>query len=339
MAQASAGGQVSHAESLRSEIDRLTAENRTERSAARERRLLQLRHEAGVELLESASRPQGDYPAPAFDELGAGPIPEITRDRLSPELVRAAILRSGCLLVRGMVDPDVALQFGEGIERALRAREAQRSSPESPEAGDDGFFEAFEAKEQYDLASRMWVNEAGGVWAADSPRLAFEMLELFDGAGLTPVIRDYLAEDPLFSVQKCTLRKVAPSAGNGHPGWHQDGRFLGDVRALNVWLTLTRCGEDAPGLYLVPRRLDECLPTGTEGAIFDWVVSPAMVEEARGDVEILKPEFEPGDAMLFDDLFLHSTAADPAMPNHRYAIESWFFGRSGFPGQYAPLAL
>jgi len=69
------------------------------------------------------------------------------------------------------------------------------------------------------------------------------------------------------------------------------------------------------------------------------VVSPTVVDEVRGDLEIVKPIFEPGDAMLFDDKFLHSTAADPAMPNHRYAIESWFFGPSGFPDRYVPLGL
>ncbi len=54
---------------------------------------------------------------------------------------------------------------------------------------------------------------------------------------------------------------------------------------------------------------------------------------------ILRPIFEPGDALLFDELFLHKTASDPEMRNPRYAIENWFFGASAFPGDYVPLAL
>jgi hypothetical protein len=41
---------------------------------------------------------------------------------------------------------------------------------------------------------------------------------------------------------------------------------------------------------------------------------------------------------LFDDLMLHQTGSDPSMPNPRYAIESWFFGLSGFPADYVPIA-
>jgi len=67
-------------------------------------------------------------------------------------------------------------------------------------------------------------------------------------------------------------------------------------------------------------------------------VSPAAAEAAAGDVGILRPIFEPGDALLFDELFLHQTGSDPQMPKPRYAIESWFFGPSAFPSDYAPLA-
>ena len=44
------------------------------------------------------------------------------------------------------------------------------------------------------------------------------------------------------------------------------------------------------------------------------------------------------DIKTFDDLFLHTTAAEPSMRNSRMAIESWFFGASASPEQYSPLA-
>jgi hypothetical protein len=63
-----------------------------------------------------------------------------------------------------------------------------------------------------------------------------------------------------------------------------------------------------------------------------------VAEEAAGEIGIVRPVFNPGDALLFDDIFLHQTGSDPEMPNPRYAIESWFFGPSAFPEIYVPLA-
>jgi ectoine hydroxylase-related dioxygenase (phytanoyl-CoA dioxygenase family) len=111
------------------------------------------------------------------------------------------------------------------------------------------------------------------------------------------------------------------------------------VRALNVWLALSRCGDESPGMDIVPKRLDRIVPTGTEGAIFEWSVSPNEAEAAAGETGVVRPIFEPGDVLLFDDLFLHTTAADPSMKKSRMAIESWFFGASASPTEYAPLAV
>ena len=168
----------------------------------------------------------------------------------------------------------------------------------------------------------------------------FDFAQKLERTGLREVATGYLGERPTISINKCTLRKVQPDVVKGHTGisWHQDGAFLGDVRALNVWLTLSHCGDTAPGLDIVPKRIDHVVPAGTEGAAFDWSVSPAVVEEASEGTPVQRPIFEPGDVMLFDELFLHATGADIDMPNTRYAIESWFFGPSKFPEGYAPVA-
>ncbi len=113
---------------------------------------------------------------------------------------------------------------------------------------------------------------------------------------------------------------------------------MGPVRALNLWLSLSRCGDEAPGLDIVPRRLDQLVQVGTEGTRMANQVSDHVVTEAVGSDGILRPIFEPGDALLFDELFLHSTASDPEMPKPRYALESWFFGGSAFPKRYSPFA-
>ena len=323
-------------EELFERIEALSHENRAARDPQIERRLLKLRHRAGLEL---TGRPAADlqYPAADVDRLSNGSgVPEVTPDELTPGLLRAAILRSGCLLVRGLVDAGQAAHLAEGIDRAFEARDERESGRPAGR-----YYQRFKPVPKFDLGEERWwlENDAGGVWSADSPGPMFEMLETFERSGLRELATEYLGERPAIAVNKSTLRRVTPDVGKGFSLWHQDGAFLGDVRALNVWLSLSRCGDVAPGLDIVARRLDHVLPTGTEGAVFDWSVSQAVVEEAAGDVAIARPIFEPGDVLLFDDLCVHATAAEPEMPNPRYAIENWFFGPSGFPGNYAPLAV
>ena len=192
------------------------------------------------------------------DQLPSGPgLPEFSPDDLTPELLRAAILRDGCLLVRGLVDRDDALSLAEGIDRAFAERVA-RASGESKTVD---YYEEFQPEPPFVVSEREWVEEGGGVLAADSPRLMSEMLGTFEKAGLQRLIAGYLGEPPAVSAQKCTLRKAEPQIAGA---WHQDGRFLPDVRAMNVWLSLSRCGDEAPGLDIVPRRLDHLLEAGTE---------------------------------------------------------------------------
>jgi hypothetical protein len=316
-------------EQLFEEIDSLVRENRGRRDPERERRLQRLRHLAGVRLIEDAST-AAEHPEPDFASLPDrnGELPEIAPHDLTAPLLRAAILRDGCLLIRGLVDRGDAANLVEEIDRAFAARDAQRDGG----SRDPAYYDELQPEPPFAISDREWT---GSVWVPDSPRVMFDVLEVFERAGLRDVIRDYLGERPALSLNKCTLRRVSPDTGSA---WHQDGAFLGDVRSMNVWLALSHCGDTAPGLDIVPRRLDHIVPTGTEGAIFDWSVAPAVAEDAAGDDGILRPIFEPGDVLLFDHLFLHATGVSPGMRNDRYAVESWFFAPSAFPGDYVPLA-
>ena len=174
--------------------------------------------------------------------------------------------------------PEWIERLVEGIDRSFAAREALNRNG----GGEGGWYEPLElGGGAYNLErQRQWVTSAGGIWTADSPRMTFDLIELFESTGLLPVISDYLGEHPVASVNKWTLRRVSPG---GDGDWHQDGAFLGpDIRAVNVWLALTDCGRDAPGMDVVPRRLDDIVETGTEGARFDWSVSPQKVSELIG---------------------------------------------------------
>jgi hypothetical protein len=318
-------------EALLAEIKRLTEANRSAPDRTTERRLLALRHLAGSRLAERGA--DAEYPEPDFAGLpAAGPLPELTPAELTPALLRAGILRDGCMLVRGLVDRDAALALATQIDRAFAARAAFEAGSR-PVAG---YYEEFEPATRFEVASvRPWIRDGGGVLATDSPLLTYEMLELFESAGLTRLVGDYLGEPPLLSVHKTTLRKAEPVPGGA---WHQDGAFMGEVRALNLWLSLSRCGDVAPGLDIVPRRVDEVVID--HEVMLDVELTRRKAKEAAGETPILRPIFEPGDALFFDELFLHQTASDPAsMTNPRFAVESWFFGGSGFPGDYAPIAV
>jgi hypothetical protein len=320
---------------LLARIRRLAAERRGRNDPEVDRELLALRHRAGLALMERPAA-GAEFPVPDSEALKGGVgVPEVSRAELSPELLRAAILRHGCLLIRGLIDADEAGQFRDEMDRAFAARE-EAGGPDP-----NGYFEEFVPDPRYDLGPpRLVVSHRDTMWVADSPRLATELLDMFDRAGLLRLATGYLGEHPAFSVQKSTLRRVKddPDAKIRVSFWHQDGAFLREVRALNTWLALSRCGDIAPGLDVVPTRIDHVLPTGTEGAVFNWSVSQAIAEEAAGEVGISRPIFEPGDALLFDELCLHATASTPEMPDVRYAVECWFFGPSSFPAEYPPLA-
>jgi hypothetical protein len=285
---------------------------------------IQRLHRAGQEAVAAASAPpEGAHPAsePAPEVDG---VPEVGPERLDAPLLRRAILDRGCLIVRGLVDRDEAAALAGDVDRAFAARETSTG---------DGYYEEFSPPGHPGFFERGFTAETGGMWTVDSPPILFGVLEMLERAGVREVLTQYLGERPAISAQKGTLRRVTKA----RVGWHQDGRFLGQVRTMNIWLALSHCGDVAPGLDLIPKRLDEIVPTGTHGEEFDWAVARPVAEEVAGETGIVRPIFEPGDALLFDDLFLHSTAADDSMTEPRYAIETWFFGPSAFPAEYEPL--
>ena len=173
---------------------------------------------------------------------------------------------------------------------------------------------------------RKFRREVGGVLAVDSPPALFDVIETFEAAGIRRIVGEFFGEQPALLAKKWTLRRVPHDSGES--GWHQDGAFMGgDIRSLNVWLSLSHCGDDAPGLDIVARRFEEIVPTGSDGAWLDWNVGPRMVERvANGSVT--RPIFEAGDAMIFDHMLLHRTAVDAGMTRDRYAVEAWFLAPS-----------
>jgi hypothetical protein len=280
----------------------------------------------------------GAWPAPVADPFtDVAGVPEIEADQLDPRTLAAGIRHHGAVLVRGLLQPSRALELASGIEQSLQVCEAwYRKGGELP---DTPWYSRLPLAEGCELAvARNWVENAGGVWAADSPRMLYELTELYGASGVLAAIAGYFGERPMLSVGKSTLRRVP--ATQGVADWHQDGAFMGsEIRSVNVWLSLSHCGEDASGLEFLPRRLPAVLPTGSHGAHFDWSVGPGMVDQAAAGVATVSPVFAPGDALLFDHFFLHRTGVPPGISQTRYAIESWFFAPSAYPAQQVPLWL
>jgi len=312
-------------------VEALAAANRLQRDPVLERRLVRLRH-AAFATLDRSLPPPAWPPFVPEDPPGApaGP-PAITPAELSVGAVRNGILRHGCVWVRGLVPQARVARLRRTIDRSFAAHDACAQG-----AGFDAHYDPLEGIPGGDDI-RGWVRDGLGVLVADSPRGLFEFLETVRELRLDQLIAGFLGERPALSFEKCTFRRVdsSPLAAS----WHQDGAFMGkNLRTVNAWFALSDCGRDAPGLDLIPQRLERLLPTGEEGSIFEWSVSSQTIARELPDVPIWRPEFRAGDVLLFDHLCLHRTAVEPGMTQLRYAIESWFFASSVYPiGTQTPI--
>ena len=104
-------------------------------------------------------------------------------------------------------------------------------------------------------------------WPSTHSKPMYEMLSTFDRVGLRDLIRGSSRRAGRglgAEVHAEEGRSVGPRApgtsGNGsfmqaaNAGEQADG--TSSTRAFNVWVSLTPCGEEAPGLDIVPRRLE-----------------------------------------------------------------------------------
>jgi hypothetical protein len=314
-------------------IELLTAANRRERRDEIERRLVKLRNEAFADLDPAAGLESWPPPAPERFPDASG-LPEIAAADLASDVLRSGIIGHGGLIVRGLLSPERVAQLVEDIDRTFSAQDAFFDGAAHAETAP--WFVPFQCDTEFPVGpTRRWVRGGGGVLTVESPRALFDVLDAFEEVGLAECLAEYLGERPVLAAKKFTLRRVPLEQT---ADWHQDGAFLGHgIRAVNVWVALSHCGDDAPGLDVVARRMPEIAPTGTEGAWFDWSVGRPVVERVAQGAPIVRPVFEAGDALLFDEMLLHRTAIDPEMIHERYALESWFFAPSHYPHDQIPV--
>jgi len=263
-----------------------------------------------------------------------GVLPEVGVNELTVDVLGGAVRHHGALIVRGVFDSDRVRVGVEAIQRAHTRRDVD---------DDDGWyrpvpFHGDKKSVVMNNALRQYVHKDGGVWLADSPRATAGFLDQLTERGVIGAISGHFGERPFISVQKSTLRHATTDKRN--VSWHQDGAFIGEqVRTMNVWLALSRCGGDypSPGLEVAPFRVPHVLPTGETLSLN--AVSRKLVAEVTVETPVMVPAFEPGDALLFDELFLHRTYVTPQMTEDRYAIECWFFAPSHSAPEYLPLVV
>ncbi|MEO6317410.1 MAG: phytanoyl-CoA dioxygenase family protein [Acidimicrobiales bacterium] len=316
-------------------VDVLAVLNRERRGAEFEVRLVDLRARAAAGWEPGGGRtPWPPAYADPFPEL-KGSIPEIDRSLLNEKTMGGAVAHHGALLVRGLLDAEPVDRCRTAIDQIHELREAQ--TPARPRADAERWLRPMPLfPRPFDPVLRENGSEQGGTWLADSPAVAAFVLDDLADAGVLQIIAGHFGERPFFSLQKSTLRRTLPVFNR--VAWHQDGAFLSEgVRTMNVWVALSRCGGDlpTPSLEVIPRRFDSVLPA--EGRLIVHSVANTLVEELAVETPTIRPEFMPGDAILFDERFLHRTYLAPEMTDIRYALECWFFAPSHQTADYTPL--
>ena len=317
-------------------IQLLTKANQRLHSSEIEILLVNLRHDSFFHQVHTSSFVS--WP-PQPDDLYADQpgIPEIDHQDFTATNVASGVFNHGSIIVRNMLTAEqVSLMRDSVIQTHAHHDKAIAGALETETAPWFVPFNPTPREGTEEIINRDWFRDSGTELAADSPRGLFNLINCFQDAGIINMVAEYLGEPPALSVRKTSLRQVPHNQAVA--GWHQDGAFLGQgIRTVNVWIALTDCGIDAPSMDMVPRRLPNIVPTGTEGALMSWTVSQTVVEDAAGSTPPVRLHFREGDAIIFDEMNLHRTSSSADFLRDRFAIEAWFFAPSCYPIKQLPI--
>ena len=315
---------------LASKIAALSEANRSKLDPTVERELLRLRHESfldrrGGNVADVRAHTPSAPPVPLDATVGLA----VAHTLPNAAVVRSTIQTHGSLVVRGLVRGPALARLTNAVESSLGARERALSGAEP--AGTSPWYSEFAPLKQADARA---FTASSGVLAADSPRGVFELVEIFREVGIAELATDFLGGRPVISAEKSVFRRVEPTL---YASWHQDGAFLGEnIRTLDVWIALSPCGKTAPSLEILPRRVSRILPTG---AFFSWDLDDKEIEKEFPGFTTVLAQFEPGDAILFDQLCVHRSGHAAGMTAPRLAIECWLFAAESVPEGYTGLVL
>jgi len=134
-----------------------------------------------------------------------------------------------------------------------------------------------------------------------------------------------LDESPVFRANAGASHYTVPTR------WHQDACVNAYPTAL-VWIALSECGTDAPGVKLACKAVPSRIPTFLDEHAPDKP-KERYIARYLGDV-MAAPTFESGDALFFNDLSIHGTHITPDMKRDRTSFKITGVPRA-FAGQCA----
>lgn len=271
--------------------------------------LAQLRYRIGARMCQESpvGEPQAfDTPMDLFPDCSG--LPEISAEKLNASTLAAGIHHHGALLVRSLFSE-------QQVQRLLSHKRTEASS--APDSG---------------------------LPLGCTPAELFDLLDIYQQSGLLNVFRTYLSDEPVLFGERAKLRQHQSKRDRSAViTWHQDAAFFGTgCQGVNCWAGITACGMDNPGLALIPRRFDELLCwKGDELAPLDYGkrMPEGLIEKLSQGHPAQFPMLQPGDALLFDTMTLHSTAVRPWNITEQIVAISWFFRASAFPDWGTPLAV
>ncbi len=266
-------------------------------------------------------------------------LPELDIADLDIAKLSGAIKHHGAIIVRNFLNSDIADQLTQEIDTVMETSKKFLGTEDPKERVRNQWFSPLDTEKLRHLNKGVgMMRQSGAVYAMYSPKVASSLISMFEKNNLKPLLKEYFKENPCLSIKKWVLRKMTPLKSPAD--WHQDGAFMGkEIKSLNLWIALCDCGKgtNRPGMDLVPKRLHDIVPTGTDGAYFEWSVSQNYVKKNFQDTPPVRPFFGKGDALFFDHLNLHCTTYSEEYTEQRHAIETWFFAESSAPKNQIPI--
>ena len=172
---------------------------------------------------------------------------------------------------------------------------------------------------------------------------AYVVEKVVNSPSVFPVVRSF-GEPIAVLPGNSLLRRQIPAIQEPIP-FHQDAYFLGlgVGTVVNFWIPLIDCGIDAPGLELVPKRLEHVFkisgPEPEENPYDSVAIPEAVIQSHLGTTDTLCPVLKLGDAIAFLSTTLHRTFVTPGMTRPRISIEMRFCSRALLPAGYPHMVI
>jgi len=232
------------------------------------------------------------YHKPSLDGME---LDELSLDDVSQAADR--IIRDGFVIVRGLLDQEALGDLRDKHSDTLRAISEEKGVYQfliPLLLGDDGFG---------------------------------EILSFVKASQLLSVITDYfIKRSPGWPVHMAHPWHIQyRHAGSAATELHADrSMYAFNADRLTCWIPLTPCGPGiAPGMTLYPLRFQSPIHT-TENYEDRELTVPEAELMSFMDGVALRPEFEPGDVLVFDPDIFHQTHIEPDMPDARMSMDIRF---------------